>query len=215
MLQRKLRAMKNHKMNVLKSVKVFLSLFTAMTTLIGCTNVSSEKKVRVFDFKYEVFDFLNGAVVFDLPDKPKARSVDGYDKILVDKYISFTIGHAEISVVSVNMFLGSVREEVKNKIVIRTIKAADVENIDIARIAIWYGVNPMILQVTTNALAGTFPTQADLDDRIRKDDEIFEHIVQSFQYRKEDGTYAKPEVVRQADEVTEEKFKGVEFHGNK
>jgi len=58
-----------------------------------------------------------------------------------------------------------------------------------------------------------FPTPAERDERIRKDDEIFEHIVQSFRYRKKDGTYAKPEIIRQPEEVREGKKSGVEYHG--
>ncbi len=55
---------------------------------------------------------------------------------------------------------------------------------------------------------------ADRDIRVSKDDEIFAHMVESFKYRKEDGTYAKPEIIRQAEEVKEVKHTGAEYHGN-
>jgi hypothetical protein len=173
----------------------------------------SSGKIRFFEFKYEKFEFLSGDVVLELPGKSNRNMYLMYYKVLVDEYIDLTLGHAEISVVEVKKYKGQTEEKLKNKLVVSNTKYIYPDNSDISRTAFWYGRSPVVLRVSTAMMKDTFSTEAEKQDLIRKDDEIFEHIVESFRYRKEDGTYAKPEIIRQKEEVKEIESQGVSYDG--
>lgn len=199
----------------MKKNKMQVALLLIMAFLIGCDARWVDKTPKIFEFKYEAFKFLNGDIELELPDNPQSKSVDGrYYKVLANKFIDFTSGHFEISAVDIDKYKGSKKEEFKNKWMIREIRDVSSNELSIARIAIWYGESPIILQITTSSVATTFPTSVEREARIRKDDEIFNHIVESFRYRKADGTYAKAEIIRQAEEVKEVERTGAEYHGN-
>ena len=68
------------------------------------TIAMSSGKIRVFDFKYEKFEFLNGNVAIELPGKSNRNLYSMYYKVLVDKYIDLTSGHGEISIASVKKY---------------------------------------------------------------------------------------------------------------
>lgn len=199
-------------METIRKIKIYAFLCIGIIFLTSTIAMSSGK-IRVLDFKYEKHEFLNGDVVLELPDKPQIKSINSYDKILVDEYVDLTTGHVEISVANVNKYNGLQQEKFENKLVTENIKRIYKDSLSISRIAVWYSKTPLILRVRTSFSNDTFSTEAEKQDRIRKDNEIFEHIIESFRYRKEDGTYAKPEIIRQKEEVKEIEFHGAEYHG--
>lgn len=200
-------------MAAIKKFKIYAFLFIGIIFLTSAIAMSSGK-IRVFDFKYEKFEFLNGNLILELPGKPNRNMYLMYYRVLMDECIDLTLGHFEISVVDVNKYKGPKEEEFKNKLEIRREKDIDKDGVAIFRTAFWYGENPIVFGVMTSTMTTTFPTEIEREECIRKDDEIFEHIVESFRYRKEDGTYAKPEIIRQKEKVKEIEFHGAEYHGN-
>lgn len=183
-------------MGNVKKLRTYAFLFMGMIFLTSAIAMSSGK-IRIFDFKYEKFEFLNGEVVLELPDKSSNPTYGMYYKILMDKALSWEAGHFEVSIVNINKYKGPNKEESKNQLLIEIQNRFDTDGLDISRTAIWYGENPIVVRVKTSVTKNTFPTASEREACIHKDDEIFEHVVESFRYRKVDGTYAAPEIVRQ------------------
>lgn len=201
-------------MKTIKKFKIFIILFIGIIFMTSTIAMSSGK-IRVFDFKYEKFEFLNGNVAIELPGKSNRNLYSMYYKVLVDKYIDLTSGHGEISIASVKKYKGLKKEKFKDKLEVRKEESIYQNRIAIFRIAFWYGKKPIVFTVRSSISNNTFPTEVEKQERIDKDDEIFEYVVESFRYRKEDGTYVKPEIIRQPAVVKEIEYHGSEYHGNK
>ena len=201
-------------MATIKKFKIYIILFLGIIFLMGGIAMSSGK-IRIFDFQYEKFEFLNGDVALELPGKSNRNLFLMYYKVLMDKAMSWEAGHFEISVIDVDKYRGPKKEEFKDKLVIKCIKHIDRDSLSIHRMAFWYGQNPIVVTVGTLVMNDTFPTEAEKQEQIQKDDEIFEHIIESFRYHKKDGTYAEPEIIRQPEEVKEIEYHGSEYHKNK
>ena len=201
-------------MEIIKKFKVYVFLFVGMLILMSTVAMSSGK-IRVFDFKYEEFKFLNGDIILELPDRPGPLYGRMYYKVLVDEYIDLTSGHGEVSDLTINHYKVAIDESFINKLITERILEHRNTHDVIFRWAKWCGKLPIAFVLMTSWDGATFPSEAEKQDRIRKDDEIFEHIIESFRYRKEDGTYAKPEIIRQEEQVKEIEYHGSEYHDNK
>lgn len=185
-----------------KALRAFILIVVGWLFFLAAMNAMARKgDIRVFDLKYEKFEFFNGDVIVELPDKPRREITALYYKVLMDQAMSLVAGHSEISVIRLNKYAGPMEDKFKSKLVVEKETDNDKDGLTVYRYAFWYGKVPIVFALTTGMTPNTRLAPADRDARIAKDDEIFEHIVESFRYRKEDGTYAKPEIVRQPDEV--------------
>lgn len=195
------------KIKIIKKIFNFfaLGLFLLICTMLLLNTIFGRKRgdIKVYDFKYERLEFFKGTVALQLPNNPRHEMTAYYYKVLMDQALCWEAGNFEISVVDITRYEGPRKEkfedEFKNKLEIVVWKDIDENTID--RMAFWYGENSFALDTHTWWSEGMFSTPADCDTRIKKDDEIFEHIIQSFRYRRDDGTYAKPEIVYKPDEI--------------
>ncbi len=192
----------------MKRVFIFL-LAVFFSTPIFAGNIELYMK----DLTWTEFILFDKSVKLYLPEKPDKFN-GKYEKILMNKSLGWSLGHAALSGVKVRSIephtdsgkktLQEAYQKYRHKILVEIeLDHSDPESSTKWRWAKVYGESPFEILLETWTGDSDYKTLAQRDQRVQEDDAIFEKAIASITMQLPDGKWVHPEIVRLPVKVVE------------